>query len=177
MFIKNKLRREDGLTLVELLIVIAIISLLISGLIIVINPFQKIGQAQDAKRKSDLAQLKRALEIYYQDNGKYPASSGSYKITDGAEKNWGAPWSPYMSILPQDPTSGNTYAYYTPNIGSCANYQCYYIYANLQRGGNDPQACYSTGAACANAAANSFGASCGGGATCNYGLSSPNTTP
>ena len=171
---------SGGLTLVELLIVIAIISLLISGLVVVINPLQKIGQAQDAKRKSDLTQLKRALEIYYQDNGKYPSSSGAYKITDVSEKNWGTSWSPYISILPQDPASGNTYVYYTPNNGSCANYQCYYIFANLQRGGSDTQACFppssaTPGAACTNAALYSLSNSCG--ATCNYGISSPNTTP
>lgn len=165
--------KNVGLTLIELLIVTGLITVLITGMIVLVNPFQRIGQTNDAKRKSDLAQLTRALEIYYQDNGSYPASSGSYTIGSTA---WGGVWGQYMARLPKDPTGTKQYVYFTPNNGSCANYQCYYLYANLQQGGSDPQSCFpGTGAACASAVANSLQNSCG--AVCNYGVSSPNTKP
>lgn len=166
-----------GVTLVELLIAIAVISILVSGLVMLINPSQKIGQANDAKRKGDIAQLQRALEIYYQDNQKYPASTGN-AITGAG---WGSTSWTYMSKVPQDPTpSSRNYVYYTPTSGSCSNsnYQCYFIYANLQRT-NDLQACVpGTATVCASASSNGVGNSCGTPtATCNYGVSSPNTTP
>lgn len=173
MFTKNKLFRHKGITLVELLIVTGVSVVLITGFIILIDPIQKIGQTNDAKRKTELAQLKRALEIYYQDYGRYPDSTGQYTIKD---TNWGEQWPPYMSRLPKDPTSGQNYIYYTPNIGVCANYQCYYIYAKLQRGGYDPQSCFpGTGDACTSAVTYNLENSCGG--ICNYGISSPNTKP
>ncbi len=171
MFAKFKLT-EQGITLIELLTVVGLLAILSSGLIILVNPFQKIGQANDAKRKSDLAQLTRALEIYYQDFGSYPQSSGAFTITG---VNWGDSWPQYMSRLPNDPSGGKTYVYYTPNSGACSNYQCYYLYASLQSP-KDPQLCFpGTGAACPNAVTNSLDTSCGG--VCNYGVSSQNTSP
>lgn len=173
MFTKFKLYAEKGITLIELLIVSGVIAVLVTGVVVIINPLQKIGQANDSKRKADIAQLQRALEIYYQDNGQYPASTGSNSITDA---NWGDPWQPYMAVVPKDPSNGQNYVYYTPTTGTCNNYQCYYIYANLQRGKNDPQACSpGTGNACTNAVTYTLSNSCGG--ICNYGVSSPNTSP
>lgn len=51
-----------GFTLVELLIVIAIIGLLASGLMMILNPVAQIQKANDARRKSDLGQVQKALE-------------------------------------------------------------------------------------------------------------------
>ena len=56
-------------TLIELLVVVAIVGILASGLMAVINPAARIGQARDAQRKSDLHQIQTALEAYYNDNG------------------------------------------------------------------------------------------------------------
>jgi type II secretory pathway pseudopilin PulG len=173
MLIKSRMFNQEGISLVEMLVISGLITIMISGFIALINPLQKISQSNDVKRKSDIAQLQRALEIYNNDNGQYPASTATYTITG---TNWGGAWPQYMARLPQDPTGGRRYVYYTPNIGACANYQCYYIFASLQSGGNDPQACFpGSGAACTNAALYSLGNSCGD--TCNYGVSSPNTSP
>lgn len=161
-----------GFTLVELLVVIGMVSVLITGLILILNPVQKIAQTNDAKRKSDLAQLQRALEIYYQDYGRYPGSTAAYRI---AGTNWGAAWSEYMSRLPSDPKSGRTYVYFVPNSGNCVNGQCYLIYAALEAP-KDPQMCFpATAAACSSAVSNSIANACGG--VCNFGVSSPNTSP
>lgn len=169
---------ERGVTLVELLLVTGVISILISGLIMLINPLGQIGKTNDAKRKSDLAQLQRALETYYQDKGKYPQASGTWEISEGATTyGWGTSWPSYMTPLPKDPTTGRTYVYYTPINGQCANYQCYFVYTSLQRD-NDPQAC-NGGVACASLTAGYLSPpatnACGG--TCNYGVSSPNVVP
>jgi type II secretion system protein G len=175
MFFKYKLKAESGVTLIELLVVISIISLLAGGIIMLINPLQKIGKANDAKRKGDMTQIQRALEMYYQDNQKYPANPGpaTYKINDGGTKDWGTQWSPYMSMLPKDPLSTNTYIYYSPADG-----QSYYLYANLQYPVGDQQACFpATGAVCNSISGNGIPSDnvCGG--RCNYGVTSPNVSP
>jgi type II secretion system protein G len=157
--------QPSGFTLIELLIVIAIIGILASGLLIVLNPVRQIQKANDAKRKSDLGQVQKALEQYYNDNGKYPVSTSGYQITG---VTWGSPWSNYMQTLPKDPSSSKNYVYVADSIQ-----QTYWLYTSLDNT-SDPQLC-SSGSPCANATVNNVGASCGG--TCNYGVSSSNTTP
>ena len=177
MYIERFERKtESGMTFVELLIVIAVFSILITGLIVVINPIGQMQKSNDAKRKSDLAQLQRALEVYYQDKGRYPDNPGpgTYKINDGTVRDWGTSWSPYMATLPKDPLSVNVYVYFSPTSGACLNNQCYYIYANLQQI-KDPHAC-NGGVACGSLSANSIpDDACGG--ICNYVVSSPNVVP
>ena len=173
MFNKFKISYDRGVTLVELLIVIAVISILVSGFVALINPLQKIGQANDARRKSDLSQLANALELYYHDNGKYPTSTLTFTISVAG---WGTAWLPYIPKVPIDPSSSNSYAYFSPNTPACSNNQCYYLYANLQTK-NDQQLCTSGGkGVCASIAANGIPANACK-STCNYGISSSNTSP
>lgn len=154
-----------GFTIIELLIVIAVIGILTSGIILLINPLGQIKKANDAKRKSDLAQMQKALEQYYTDNGKYPTNTAGYQVTGVA---WGSAWGNYMQILPKDPSATKKYVYVTNGTQ-----QSYWLYAGLEYA-KDPQQC-NNGNACVNATANSVGAACGG--TCTYGVSSSNTTP
>lgn len=167
-FIRDK--SESGITLIELLVVVALIGVLAGGLLMIIDPIGKIGRANDAGRKSDLAQLQRALEMYYQDYGKYPDTTGmagNYSISGST--GWGGQWLPYMTKLPKDPTSGRSYIYYSSG-------QAYYLYAYLQSR-TDPQMCFpTTGAECNSIGANGMVPNlCGG--PCNYGVTSPNVTP
>jgi len=67
---KKKLIDKKGFTLVELLIVMAIIGLLASIVLISLNIAKK--KANDAKRLSDLKQIQIALEMYNDENGSYP---------------------------------------------------------------------------------------------------------
>lgn len=59
-----------GFTLIELLVVIAIIGLLSSMAMVSLNGTRT--KARDALRKADMAQIRTALYIYYDDNGAYP---------------------------------------------------------------------------------------------------------
>lgn len=62
---------KRGFTLIELMIVISIISLVAAfGLATNYRAAQKT--ARDGKRKSDLEQIRSALEMYYADKGYYP---------------------------------------------------------------------------------------------------------
>jgi type II secretion system protein G len=100
---------RESFTLIELLVVIAILGILavlISG-----NFFTSLKKGRDAKRKGDLEQVQRALEMYYEDKKAYPIFAFPFggKLCEtlacvGAEKV-------YMQKVPNDPVSGKTYEY------------------------------------------------------------------
>lgn len=162
---------QCGFTLVELLIVIAVIGVLAGGIMLVLDPAAQFQKANDARRKADISQIEKALETFYQDVGKYPeVESNKIKGLDGNAVDWGTSFMPYISALPADPNSSKKYVYHMGSGG-----QTYYLYASLDRGANDPQAC-NQGDACASLNSNGISDdACGG--TCNYGVSSPNVSP
>jgi len=112
-------RRAHGFTLVELLIVIAILGVLAS--LILANMSGARERARDAQRKSDLRQLQTALRMYFTDFGRNPASTASNQIQHSATSeifDWGDEFgiggNTYMSKLPIDPldeSSGGAYSY------------------------------------------------------------------
>ncbi len=165
---------QKGLTLIELIVVCAIIGIFAAAVIAALNPFEQLKKTTDAKRKADIGQVQRALELYYQDQGRYPPSSADYKIYINPQTiNWGSSWQPYIGKLPSDSNLSHTYIYYSP---PAANGQTYYIYANLERGAKDTQVC-NAGNACASMSTSGYPAANSCGATCNYGVSSSNVSP
>ena len=68
----KKFSIQKGFTLIELLIVIAILGILAAGILVAINPVQKINQAKDANAKSDIGQIATALQAYFTVNSAYP---------------------------------------------------------------------------------------------------------
>ncbi len=124
---KNRnLLSKKGFTLVELLIVVAIIVILAS--IVFGGSIQgSLQKSRDNKRKQDLQKMARIFEDYYNDHGGFPPGNTP---TDG--KMYGAPWGspllPYIPLLPADPLSpGRQYFYQT---GPTQNF--FVIYAKLE---------------------------------------------
>lgn len=166
-------RREDGFTLVELFVVLGIIGILIFAVFTILDPFGQLAKGNDAKRKSDLSQVQKALETYYQDTGRYPEHSLSpmYRIVrlDDSTADWGQQFSPYMSTLPEDPKPIFNYVYFASSNG-----QAYWLYASLEKT-TDPQTC-NGGNPCASLTSNGIpDNACGG--TCNYAAASSNVNP
>ena len=117
-----------GFTLIEMIVVLALVAIVIATLLYTLNPLEQLRKSSDAKRKNDIAQVQRALELYYQDNGSYPTSSTDFKIVNNSVAvPWGNAWQPYIAALPKDPLTSRTYVYYSPTT---ANGQTYYLYAS-----------------------------------------------
>lgn len=173
--LKTKTERyfRRGFTLIELLVGLAIVAVMSSALFLVFNPLEQVKKARDARKKNDLSQIQKALEAYYQDFGRYPASDLNYKIkggSGGSVVEWGSPWPPYMGILPKDSSFEKTFVY----VADSSNGQSYSLYANLDRGVNDLDSCRQ--GKCPRAPDDKF---CGNSSSyiCNYGVSSSNISP
>lgn len=144
---------KKGFTLIELMIAVAILAIISSGLMSNLINSQK--KARDSQRKSDLKQIQNALEAYYNDYGQYPADGSltwGSSFTDGKTT--------YMQTLPQDPSEGISY-YYDQTLSG----QGYKLYSCLE---NDRDPDYN------NYVNNCLG--CGSAKTCHYGSASGNET-
>ncbi len=82
------LKTREGFTLIEILVVVAIISVLSAVVVVGLGPARR--QGRDARRIMDLKQVQVALELYYNAYGQYPASgilahspTGTYYAPDG----------------------------------------------------------------------------------------------
>jgi len=153
---KKKRRPNQGFTLMELLIVIAILGLLATIGLVSFRSSQIKGR--DTQRKSDLGQIQRALEMYYNDYGSYPAAlpggGGSWQDAKGTL---------YMKEVPKDPKDpAQKYLYQQKTNGTG-----YALYATLE---NTNDSCFKTGLC------KDYEISCGN-ANCNYAVSSANITP
>jgi prepilin-type N-terminal cleavage/methylation domain-containing protein len=117
---------KKGFTLVELLVVIAIIGVLVTIVLIAINPVRVIQNSQDTKHRSELNQVKTALQLYYNENKRYPTAgaTGEFFSTPAA------PAIPFTTTYLRDvamligidysinATTGDYLAYTTVNHGT-----------------------------------------------------------
>jgi len=72
----RKILKNTGFTLIELIIVVAIIALLAAASFVAINPGKRVGDANNAKRWSDVTALADAYSAYLVDNaGTAPTST------------------------------------------------------------------------------------------------------
>jgi general secretion pathway protein G len=106
-------RGEHGYTLVEMLVVLAIIGLIVG----LVGP-RVLGHLSDSKAKAARIQIEgfaAALDIYFLDNGRYPSSSEGLTALvqkpDGAT-NWRGPYLK-TNAVPDDPW-GRAYTYVSP---------------------------------------------------------------
>ena len=99
----NKSKGEKGFTLIEILIVVAIIGMLSSIVLVGLGSFRSRGR--DARRAADLREIQNALELYYAKNGVYPEGQGVTVSSLGLQ-NEGIG----VTKIPSDPGDG-TYMY------------------------------------------------------------------
>lgn len=70
----NKNRRRKGFTLIELIIVIAIIALLGTTVIVVLDPVEMFKEGRDSQRIADVEQMNRVMSLYAANVGDLSAS-------------------------------------------------------------------------------------------------------
>lgn len=108
---KNK-RYQQGLTMIEIMVVVVIIGILAA--LIVPNIAGRDDQARVTTVKSNLKAMAQSLELYKLDNFEYPSTSQGLEAlvsNPGDAPNWNP--SGYLKKLEKDPW-GQPYLYLSP---------------------------------------------------------------
>lgn len=96
------MKAKKGITLVEVLIVMAILIILATAMIGGIDPIGLVNKARDAQRKKDIGRIKIAFEEYYNDKGCYPSLEMVTQMSTST--NCGSRiFSPWLTTWPCDP--------------------------------------------------------------------------
>jgi len=146
------IKKNKGFTIIEILIVIALIAILA---VILLTRFKtQVYKANDSKRKEHLDKMKISLQEYYSDKQCFPQE---------LECNQYLP--PYFNPVPCDPATRESYVYLAQPDTSCP--QWFKIYSFLQdeadpdivktgcRSGCGPERAYNYGVSSSNIALDS----------------------
>ncbi|AZR74499.1 hypothetical protein BBF96_14560 [Anoxybacter fermentans] len=76
MFLRRFLKSKEGFTLIELLVVLAVLGILAA---VAVPRFANMqDKANLIKAKTELKQVQTAMELYYAENGEYPADEMAF---------------------------------------------------------------------------------------------------
>jgi prepilin-type N-terminal cleavage/methylation domain-containing protein len=117
--------KNKGFTLIEMLVVIAVIGLLAALILVGLSSFRVRGR--DTRRIADVKEVQNGLELYYMKNGHYPIVSGTtpndrwsnltLQLTDPQE-NLGITQVPQdPNHNPSDPNNSPSYDYASDAAG------------------------------------------------------------
>jgi len=113
-------KQKKAFTLIELLVVIAIIGILATLAVVALQ--QARSRARDSKRMADMKQVQTALELFFNENGRYPTTDewNSGTVTSSSSHEV------FMYSIPAAPSpadgscleASNTYVYIPQNSGA-----------------------------------------------------------
>ncbi len=114
---KNRKDKRAGFTLIEVLLVVAILGILAA--IALPRLSGRMEGSQISAAKSAIASVGSALDLYELDNGKYPSSLNDLVKKPGSAKNWKGPY--LKKGLPKDPWN-NDFIYQFPGAHNTHGY-------------------------------------------------------
>lgn len=129
---------EDGFTLTEVLVTMAIIGLLATGVVLAVLP--RLGDASITKAKTDIASYQQAMEMFRLDHSRYPFEQEGLDALVTAPPSIDPakyPAEAYIQRLQNDPW-GNPYVYRNP--GENGPYDILSFGADGQEGGEGADA-------------------------------------
>ncbi len=134
----NKVRSNQGFTLLEIIVVVAIIAILAAY--IAPKVAGRVDDARISKAKSDIRVLESSLELYKLDNFVYPSGDQGLdalvnRPSGDNARNWRE--GGYIKKLTKDPW-GNEYRYVYP--GSNGEFDVYSLGADAAVGGESEAA-------------------------------------
>lgn len=110
---------NKGFTLVELLVVIAVLGVLAAGVLVAINPLEQLARGRDTGRSSAINEMGRGLATYATSNaaGDYPTQDATW-ITQLVTSN-------DIKTAPTNPTGGSSYTIGCNTSGVAQNGYCF----------------------------------------------------
>lgn len=138
----NKIKREKGFTLIEVLIVVVIIGFLVAT----VGPslFNRVSQARQTAAQNQIDIFKLALDNYRLDSNNYPTTEQGLKALieepsiPPLPQNWAGPYLEKKEI-PLDPW-GNEYHYENPGRHNPNKYDLWSWGADNREGGTGEDA-------------------------------------
>jgi len=126
---KNHLRTSRGFTLLELLVVIALIGFIASIVLAVLSDAQR--EARDKRRLADIKSIENALQLYYSEHNAYPTEASGANGNISTNQVWKTAMAKYVSGTYVDPAGidNATYSYYYDGKHNCGGKEYAVIFA------------------------------------------------
>lgn len=122
---KNQKLKLQGFTIVELLIVIAIIGMLASIVLVQIQEVRK--KQRDAEREQEIKTLQNALALYVSNATTYPITSGAVALTGTDSVSLALINADAIRAIPIDPLNTGNYRYVYNSADGATYTLTYYL--------------------------------------------------
>ncbi len=131
--------KQDGFTLLEILLVVVIIGLLVGVAVVRLGP--RAGEAKKVAAQRQIDAYKSGLGLYDLDNGFYPTTEQGLQAlivaptTPPVPNNWKGPYLD-PAVIRKDPW-GHDYLYRCPGVKNPTGYDLYSVGPNGVEGDDD----------------------------------------